>query len=300
MVADGIKGTGQRAGFRGNSGDAMGITMSGVFLSAEWRQLLMLNYEIDPEALAPLLPRGTELDLWRGRAYVSVVGFNFLKTRVCGVPIPGHRNFPEVNLRFYVVRRQGDEVRRGVVFVRELVPRWAVAVVARACYEEKYWTVPMRHEVSPASAALGRDSTIGPGTTLGYHWRLGGQAQHVRARLCGAFQDAAPDGHEAFIAEHYWAYTALRSGQTSEYQVEHRPWRVASVEDAELSADAETLYGPQFVEALSAAPASAFVADGSPVLVRWGSKLNVSADGDRERVSTSQSQAVGCNSESLC
>jgi len=247
--------------------------MSGVFLSAEWRQLLMLNFEIDPGALAPLLPRGTELDLWGGRAYVSVVGFNFLKTCVCGVPIPGHRNFPEVNLRFYVVRQQGDELRRGVVFVRELVPRWAVAIVARACYEEKYRTVPMWQEVSPAGAALGRRSTLGPGTTLGYHWRFGGQANHVRARLCGAFQDAAPKGHEAFIAEHYWAYTALRSGQTSEYQVEHRPWRVAPVEDAELSADVEALYGPQFVDSLGAVPASAFVADGSAVLVRWGSRL---------------------------
>jgi uncharacterized protein YqjF (DUF2071 family) len=264
--------------------------MSGVFLSAEWRDLLMLNFEIDPETLAPLLPRGTELDLWRGRAYVSVVGFNFLRTRVCGVPIPGHRNFPEVNLRFYVVRRKGDEVRRGVVFVRELVPRWAVAFVARACYEEKYWAVPMRQEVLPAGAALGRESTIGPGTTLGYHWRFRGQASHVRASLCGGFQDASPDGHEAFIAEHYWAYTALRSGQTSEYQVEHRPWRVAPVEDAELSADVTTLYGPQFVDALSAAPASAFVADGSAVLVRWGSRLREEA---RDEIATRDKASQG-------
>lgn len=284
------RGLAERRRSAGNSGEEMGMTMSGVFLSAEWRDLLMLNFEIDPKVLEPLLPRGTELDRWRGRAYVSVVGFNFLKTRVCGVPIPGHRNFPEVNLRFYVVRRQGDEVRRGVVFVRELVPRWAVAVVARACYEEKYWTVPLRQEILSASGARGSGSTIGSGATLGYHWQLGGQASHVRARLCGGFQDASPDGHETFIAEHYWAYTALRSGQTSEYQVEHEPWRVAPVEDAELSADVAALYGPQFVDALTAGPASAFVADGSPVLVRWGKRLREVA---RDEIASSPDSSQG-------
>ncbi|HEX7980960.1 MAG TPA: DUF2071 domain-containing protein, partial [Gemmatimonadaceae bacterium] len=107
------------------------------FLTAEWRWLVMLNYEVPPEVLAPYVPRGTSLDLWQGHALVSVVGFRFIETRVIGVPIPFHRHFDEVNLRFYVRRElPGGEARRGVVFIRELVPKPMIAWVARALYNE--------------------------------------------------------------------------------------------------------------------------------------------------------------------
>src|SRR5689334_2274538 len=101
------------------------------FLRAEWRDLVMLNYESPAGLLDPLVPAGVELDRWRGTLYVSVVGFLFRDTRVLGIPIPFHRTFEEVNLRFYVRRELDGDVRRGVVFVRELVPRRAIATVAR-------------------------------------------------------------------------------------------------------------------------------------------------------------------------
>ena len=109
-----------------------------VFLTAEWRSLLMLNYAIDPAVLRPLVPHGVELDLWEGEALVSMVGFLFLHTRVMGVPIPFHRNFEEVNLRFYVRRSAPEGWRRGVTFVREIVPRRAIATLARVLYNEPY------------------------------------------------------------------------------------------------------------------------------------------------------------------
>src|SRR5262249_16862691 len=117
------------------------------FLTAEWRDLAMVNYEIDPAALAPLVPRGTELDRWNGRVFASIVGFRFLDTRVRGLAIPGHRNFEELNLRFYVRRKADAGWRRGVVFVKEIVPRRAIAWVARALYNENYVAHAMRHEV---------------------------------------------------------------------------------------------------------------------------------------------------------
>ena len=70
------------------------------FLTAEGRNLVMLNYEIDPEVLARHVPVACELDDWQGHTFVSVVGFQFLHTRVLGFPIPFHRHFEEVNLRF--------------------------------------------------------------------------------------------------------------------------------------------------------------------------------------------------------
>src|SRR3954468_22789436 len=141
------------------------------FLQAEWRYLVMLNYDVDPAILHALVPRHTVLDLWNGRAIASIVGFRFLRTRLLGVPIPLHRNFEEVNLRFYVRHTTtGGDVRRGVAFVRELVPRPAIAMVARMAYNEPYWSVPMRSTVPRAPVeAPGRVS---------YEWRTGVRWQH--------------------------------------------------------------------------------------------------------------------------
>lgn len=235
------------------------------FLSAEWRNLVMVNYEIDPATLAPLLPRGCVLDSRAGRVFVSVVGFQFFRTRVRGVPILFHQNFEEVNLRFYVRREAAGTWRRGVVFVRELVPRRAIAWVARWVYGENYVALPMRHEV---------DAFRGEGrTTASYEWRRRGVWEGLRASFFGTPALAPEESDEAFITEHYWGYAGGPSRVTLEYQVEHPRWRVWQAETASLECDVASLYGPEYVEALSGRPGSAFVAEGSPVLVRRGRPL---------------------------
>jgi len=103
----------------------------GVFLTARWRHLVMLSYAIDPSVLESYLPPQLELDFWQDKTYISLVGFEFLEARLFGVPIPFHQSFPEVNLRFYVIRRIGRAERRGVIFIREIAPRRCVGVVAR-------------------------------------------------------------------------------------------------------------------------------------------------------------------------
>lgn len=218
----------------------------------------MLNFAIEPAVLAPLVPAGTELDAWNGITYASVVGFRFRDTRVLGVPIPFHRDFEEVNLRFYVRRREGGEVRRGVVFVRELVPRRAIAIVARAAYNEPYLSLPMRH-------AIERPASDPPGH-IEYAWRRT-RWERISARTPAASEAVAEGSEEEFITEHYWGYTTQRDGGTLEYRVEHPRWRVWRADAAELDADAASLYGPSFVPALSGPPRSAFVADGSAVTV---------------------------------
>ena len=122
-----------------------------VFLTADWRDLALVNYECDPEVLSPYVPAGTEIDLWEGRCYVSVVGLRFLRTKLLGVPVPFHRDFPEVNLRFYVRREVEGQARRGVVFIKEIVPRHAVTWVARTIYNENYMSLPMREEITADS-----------------------------------------------------------------------------------------------------------------------------------------------------
>ena len=220
----------------------------------------MLNYEVPEDALRPFVPRGTELDTWRGRTLASIVGFRFLRTRILGVPVPLHQDFDEVNLRFYVrhVTESGEE-RRGVTFVRELVPRAAIAGVARLAYNEPYSAVPMR-STTPAGP------TESPGR-VSFGWRTSDRWQQVAATAVGAPAPLAAGSEAEFIAEHYWGYTRQRDGGTVEYHVEHPRWRVWSVEAPTLDADVAALYGRRFASALSLPPRSAFLAEGSPVAV---------------------------------
>lgn len=238
------------------------------FLTAEWRFLAMLNFEIAPATLAPCVPRGTELDSFDGRTLVSLVAFRFLRTRVLGAPIPFHRNFTEVNLRFYVRRMGAEGWRRGVVFIREFVPRPAIAWVARLCYGEPYRTSAMRHRIEMTDAAAGAPGVVE------YQWKSAGRWHTISVETGGA--PAVPESRSeaAFIAEHYWGYTAQRDGASREYRVTHQPWRVWPA-TATLDCDAASLYGSAFASALSAPPCSAFVAEGSPVAVYRSETLAV-------------------------
>jgi uncharacterized protein YqjF (DUF2071 family) len=218
----------------------------------------MLNYEVEPQMLEPLVPRGTELDYFQGRTFISVVGFMFLDTRLLGLPIPFHRNFEEVNLRFYVRRRLESETRRGVVFVKELVPRWAIATVARWSYNEPYSALPMRHAIEQPNEQL---------KSVRYQWRVKGDWQGLQVDCEGQPQALAPGSQEEFIAEHYWGYCRQRNGSTVEYHVQHPPWRIHRATHAALDLAVAKFYGEPFSDVLSSPPTSAFVADGSNVVV---------------------------------
>jgi hypothetical protein len=230
----------------------------------------MVNYTVDPAVLRPLVPRGTELDLFGGEAIATMVGFRFLRTRLLGVPVPGHGDFDEVNLRFYVTHTTpAGEVRRGATFVREIVPRRAIALTARLCYNEPYVALPMR-------STAPRDPRDEP-DRLTYEWRGGGRDPRRWHRLAGTAVGPAaalaPGSEEEFVAEHYWGYTRQRDGGTVEYQVAHPRWRAWPARDVAFDADVAGLYGPQFAEALGAPPRSAFVTEGSPVAVYFPRRL---------------------------
>ena len=236
------------------------------FLTAEWRHLVMLNWRVDPVLLAPLVPAGTTLDTWQGAHYVSLVGFLFLRTRVLGIAIPFHRDFEEVNLRFYVRRTLGTEVRRGVCFVRELVPRAGIAVTARLAYNEPYVVVPMTHRVEPAVEASNPER-------VEFAWRMGRAWTRIDARPTGVAAPVVPGSHEEFITEHYWGYTRQRDGGTVEYHVVHAPWKVRHIPAPVVDGDLAATYGPAFGALLEHAPESALLANGSPVAVHRPSRV---------------------------
>lgn len=224
----------------------------------------MVNFAIDPTLLEPLVPRGTTLDFFGGVAYVSVVGFLFRDTRLLGLPVPGHIHFEEVNLRFYVQRTVGHEVRRGVCFVRELVPRWAIATVARWSYNEPYQALPMRSEVDLNAIVTARDEQS---QTVSYEWKTSAGWTGFRIRSRGARQPMQPGSLEEFIAEHYWGYCRQRDGGTVEYEVEHPPWKVWQADVASWQGDVPGFYGEPWAGALAQRPSSLFLADGSAVQV---------------------------------
>ena len=215
------------------------------FLTAEWRNLALANYAVDPGLLAARVPSGVELDTHDGKHYVSLVAFQFLNTRVRGVRIPGHVNFVEVNLRFYV-RRGG---KRGVVFIKELVPRPAIAWVARTVYGEPYET--WRCRVS------GTD----------YRWSKAGKTNRfaVEPEDCGALPE--PGSHAEFITEHYWGYTRRGPSRTDEYQVTHPQWEHFALRSFAVEVDFAAVYGPTWGFLSAAAPDSVLFARGSEVAV---------------------------------
>ncbi|MBM3877379.1 MAG: DUF2071 domain-containing protein [Verrucomicrobia bacterium] len=233
------------------------------FLTAEWRWLAMLNYEAAPAVLSPFVPRGTELDSWNGRHYASIVGFAFQRTRVLGVPGWFHQDFEEVNLRFYVRRKAADGWRRGVVFVKELVPKALVTFVARAFYNENYETVPMRRELA----------MLGSKKQFTYSWTFRSRENRLHVRAEGDWRELEPGSEAEFITEHYWGYTRQRDGGTIEYQVEHPRWRVVDARESSLDCDVAGLYGEGIAACLRSKPVSAFLADGSTVTVYRGCKL---------------------------
>lgn len=224
------------------------------FLTAQWRELMMINWPIAPDRVEPWVPAGCEVDCYQGRTFASLVAFQFLDTRVLGLPIPGHIDFEEVNLRLYVKRTTPDgELRRGVVFVREIVPRRMIAWVARAVYGEPYVRMPMSHQRS--ELADGR-------LQIRYCWgdhRLDGGAAAAR-------RDLVPGSEQHFMAEHYWGYTARRGG-TSQYRVDHPPWRWRELESLQIDVDMGSLYGQAWADLTASKPSSQFLAEGSAISV---------------------------------
>lgn len=239
--------------------------MSRPFLTARWESLLLLNYECPQELLAPLVPEGTMLDVWDGVPLVSLVGFMFRETRVRGIAFPWHRTFEEVNLRFYVLRQTPEgELRRAVVFIKELVPRHVIASVARIVYNEPYLRVPMSHDVSLDPAT---------GGAVEYGWHFEGKAFVMRGIAEGPAVQSEPSSEAEFITEHYWGYTRQRDGGTLEYRVDHPRWPIWKLRDSSFVGDSSALYGAAFANVLGGAPRSSFLAVGSEVAVYSGRRL---------------------------
>jgi len=224
----------------------------------------MLNYAIDPALARPFVPRGTELDSFERKTYVSLVGLRFARTKIFGkIAIPFHTNFDEINLRIYVRRKEAGELRRGVVFIKEIVALPAVTFIARLAYGENYMSLPLRHSIEMSSR----------GGSIEYRWKLKDREFRLSAQTLGDPAFSKEGSLEQFITEHYWGYTTQPGGSALEYHVAHEPWRIWRAGEARFEGDAAHLYGVELGRVLARPPESAFIADGSPVQVFAGSLI---------------------------
>lgn len=232
------------------------------FLNGQWRKLVMVNYAIDPKILEPYVPYNTSLDLWNGTCYVSLVGFMFVDVSVLKLRIPWHINFEEVNLRFYVKYGSDIEYKRGVVFLKEIVPRPALTFVANTLYGENYETMPMRH------TWIEGDDTL----TVEYNWKKGGW-NTLKVVADKTPVDIKYYSEEEFITEHFWGYTKLNSFRTSEYEVAHPRWQIYPIRDYSVDVDFGKVYGSDFAFLKGEKPVSVYLAEGSEIQVKQGARI---------------------------
>ena len=235
--------------------------MGKLFLTGQWRKLIMVNYVINPEILFEYIPFNTTIDLWNKQCFVSLVGFMFKDTRVKGIRVPCHVNFEEVNLRFYVKYFNGLEFKRGVVFIKEIVPKPALTLVANTLFDEHYETMPMKH-----------------------NWKLGSNEQHIEYKWKNnrwnsisvnasiLSKPILTGSQEEFITEHYWGYTK-NDLKTSEYEVQHPKWEIYDIHNYSIQVDFQDIYGKKFDFLSNQKPYSIILAEGSDVAVYRGTEI---------------------------
>lgn len=226
------------------------------FLTAEWKHLLFANYRVQPDVLAPWIPDRTRLDSFDGHAFVSLVAFLFERTRVLGIPIPLYGLFEEVNLRFYVSPID-DPSKRAVTFIREIVPKRAIPIIANSLFHENYVALPMSHATRDQDHA--------------YSWT--NEAENTfSGRVTEPLAYPAAGSIAEFITEHYWGYSRGKN-RTLEYRVEHPQWRCGDVEEFDVDVDFAATYGPEFGFLSNQAPATVLYAEGSEVSVSFPRRL---------------------------
>lgn len=227
------------------------------FLTAEWNDLVMINYEIDPKILEKQIPKGTEIDFWNGKCYISLIGFMFENVKVLGMKIPFHVNFEEVNLRFYVKRFENGEWKRGVVFVKEIVPKHAITLVANTLYNEHYHTLKMRHS----------RTENGNTKRFVYEWKKDQKWNSIAMTTQKNAIPIEPESVTEFITEHYFGYTNYNSEKSIEYAVTHPKWEQLEVIEYSTDVDFENVYGQDFAFLQNVQPTSAFLALGSEITI---------------------------------
>ncbi len=232
------------------------------FLTAEWNDLALINYEIDQKLLEKYIPIGTEMDLWNNKCYISLIGFMFENVKVLGLKIPFHINFEEVNLRFYVKSYENGVWKRGVVFIKEIVPKHAITLVANTLYKEHYETLKMRNSRVENETQK----------SFQYEWKKDNKWNSIVMKTLKKVMPIEKNSEAEFITEHYFGYTKFNDKKTIEYEVTHPRWQQLQVIETKINVDFVNVYGQDFSFLQDLKPTSTFLAIGSKITIE-GKKI---------------------------
>jgi uncharacterized protein len=230
-----------------------------IFLKANWENIVMANYTIDPHILLPYLPKGVEFDLYNGKACISLVGFMFKNTKLFNIPIPYLGTFEEINLRFYVLRKEGKKIKRGVVFINETIPYKLVAWMANKLYKEHYTTIPTRHTININQYSK----------QIKYEWLKDNKWNSIKLETSTSNEVMKNGSFEEFIFEHYYGYTKINEFASEEYKLHHPSWKINTITKCTIDCDFKSMYGNDFEILNNTEPIAVFIAEGSKVEVEW-------------------------------
>ena len=228
-------------------------------MTARWENLIMANYAIDVAKLKEYLPSGVEIDLYQGKAFVSLVGFLFKNSRIFGMPIPLLGTFEEVNLRFYVKRKESNGYKRGVVFINETVPYKPVAWLANKLYKEHYISIPTKHRIENHQSHK----------EVEFQWKTPSQWNKIEVEANILSEEMERGSFQEFIFEHYYGYTRLNDTTSQEYRIRHPRWKLNRVTKYDINCNFAEMYGPAFAELTYQEPKDVFIAEGSNVSIDW-------------------------------
>lgn len=231
-------------------------------LTCEWRKLAFINYIVPPEILKNHLPPHTELDFYNGNCYVSLVGFQFKNVKIAGVQVPFHSDFEEINLRFYVKRFDGNQWRHGVVFLKEIVDRPALSMIANVMLNENYRTLPTGQEIKEEPGIL----------SVRYFWQDQENKQHLQVHSESTPSAMHEHSESNFLLHRLWGYGKQDEKTTFEYNIHHPQWLTYPVKEFSISVDFLQL-GAKFSILNGATPQSVLLAEGSKVKIEGAGPL---------------------------
>lgn len=226
-------------------------------LRAEWNNIIMANYAVPKELLLPYVPYKTELDFFESETYVTLAGFMFLNTQMLGFDIPFHSNFEEVTLRFYVKSTRGLAAKRGVVFIKEIVPKYAITLLANTVFGQNYMTLKMK--------SFHQD--MGDHMETAYEWKHLDKWNKLTAKAGKRSTPIRQNRFNEFIADHYYGFRKNGETKTYQYEVEHELWETFNVIDYSVNCDFGSLFGNEFSILNKEKPKSVFMLKGSEIRI---------------------------------
>lgn len=225
-----------------------------VLMYQRWEELLFLHWPVESDLVARDLPPGLRVDTFEGKAWIGLVPFLMRKVRPRFLPaVPGLSDFPELNLRTYVIDAQG---RPGVWFYSLDTPKRLPNWIAQNFFHLNYRLARMQVESLDSGCSYQSQLRLDRGwdSPQCYRWKRDGQSYFAK-----------PGSLDFFLVERYrlFAYNVNRK-QLMTGKVHHQPY---SLEALRLDCFSKRLFETNGLPQPAGAPVSALASTGVDVRI---------------------------------